>query len=171
MRVPGGEASPYGERAPAEAAVVRQLLDPLDSLSPLADIQGTITPNALSYEVHYGGIPAIDPAEHRLMVHGMVERPTLFTVDDLKRFPAVSVTHFLECSGNSFFDWQEASIGKTVTETHGLTSCAEWTGVPVSTILREVGINPARSGCWPRAPTPLATTAAFPSRRPCAMAC
>ncbi|MCD6031256.1 MAG: soxC [Thermomicrobiales bacterium] len=142
MRTPGAEASPYGERAPAEEAVVRQVLDPADSFAPLADLHGIITPNALFYEVHYGGIPAIDPVEHRLMVHGLVERPLLFTMDDLKRFPSVSVTHFLECSGNSFFEWQEASIGATVSETHGLTSCAEWTGVPVAAILREAGIRP-----------------------------
>ena len=142
MRTPGAPASPYGERAPAEETVVRQVLDAGGSLSPLADIHGTLTPNALFYEVHYGGIPAIDPAEHRLMVHGLVEQPTLFTVDDLKRFPSVSVVHFLECSGNSFPEWQEGTIGKTVTESHGLTSSAEWTGVPVATILREVGIKP-----------------------------
>ena len=75
MRTPGAEASPYGERAPAEEAVVRQVLDPADSFAPLADLHGTLTPNALFYEVHYGGIPAIDPVEHRLMVHGLVERP------------------------------------------------------------------------------------------------
>src|SRR5215212_4761785 len=96
MQTPGAEASPYGERSPSEDDVVRELLDPFDSWSPLADIHGTITPNALWYEIHYGGIPAIDPSEHRLLVHGLVERPTLFTVDDLKRFPAVSVVHFLE---------------------------------------------------------------------------
>jgi sulfane dehydrogenase subunit SoxC len=142
MLTPGGPASPYGERAQAEESVVREVLDAGGSLCPLADIAGTITPNALFYEIHYGGIPAIDPVEHRLLVHGLVEQPTLFTIDDLKRFPAVSAVHFLECSGNSFFEWQEASIGKTVTETHGLTSCAEWTGVPVATVLREVGLKP-----------------------------
>ena len=73
-------------------------------------------------------------------MHGLVERPTLFTVDDLKRFPSVSVIHFLECAGNSFFEWQEGRRG-TVQQTAGLTSCAEWTGVPVATILREVGIK------------------------------
>jgi sulfane dehydrogenase subunit SoxC len=109
-------------------------------------LHGTLTPNALFYEVHYGGIPAIDPAEHRLLVHGLVERPMLFTMEDLKRFPSVSVTHFLECAGNSFFEWQEGSGGETVQQTAGLTSCAEWTGVPVATILREVGIQPG--GAW-----------------------
>ena len=109
MQTPGAPASAYGERAPAEEAVVRWSPAPDVSFSPLADLQGTLTPNALFYEVHYGGIPAIDPAEHRLLVHGLVEQPTLFTMDDLKRFPSVSVVHFLECSGNSFFQWQEGS--------------------------------------------------------------
>jgi sulfane dehydrogenase subunit SoxC len=74
-------------------------------------LHGTLCPNALFYEVHYGGIPAIDPAEHRLLVHGMVDRPPLFTVDDVKRLPAVSVVHFLECSGNSWTEWLEATSG------------------------------------------------------------
>ena len=142
MRTPGAPASAYGQRAPAEESVVRWSPAPDVSFSPLADLHGTFTPNALWYEVHYGGIPAIDPAEHRLMVHGLVQQPTLFTMDDIKRFPSVSVIHFLECSGNSFFEWQEGSGGETVQQTAGLTSCAEWTGVPVATVLREVGIKP-----------------------------
>lgn len=142
MQTPGAPASAYGERAPAEESVVRWSPAPDVSFSPLADLHGTLTPNALFYEVHYGGIPAIDPAEHRLMVHGLVEQPMLFTMDDIKRFPSVSVIHFLECSGNSFFEWQEGSGGETVQQTAGLTSCAEWTGVPVATVLREVGIKP-----------------------------
>jgi sulfane dehydrogenase subunit SoxC len=146
MRTPGAPASAYGERASTEESVVRWSPSPDVSFSPLADLHGTLTPNALFYEVHYGGIPAIDPAEHRLLVHGLVERPTLFTMDDIKRFPAVTVTHFLECAGNSFFEWQEGSGVETVQQTAGLTSCAEWTGVPVATILREVGIKPG--GGW-----------------------
>jgi sulfane dehydrogenase subunit SoxC len=150
MRHPGPLASAYGERSPYEQHVER-LANPFlppssESYAPLADLHGTLTPNALFYEVHYGGIPAIDPAEHRLMVHGMVDRPTLFTVDDLKRFPAVSVVHFLECSGNSWTEWLESTSGQTVQWSQGLTSCAEWTGVPVATILREVGIQPG--GTW-----------------------
>jgi sulfane dehydrogenase subunit SoxC len=142
MQTPGAPASAYGERAPAEESVVRWSPAPDVSFSPLADLHGTLTPNALWYEVHYGGIPAIDPTEHRLMVHGLVEQPMLFTMDDIKRFPSVSVIHFLECSGNSFFEWQEGSGGETVQQTTGLTSCAEWTGVPVATVLREVGVKP-----------------------------
>lgn len=146
MKTPGAPSSPYGERAPQEQGVVRLAPAPNVSFSPLAAVPGTLTPNALFYEVHYGGIPAIDPAAHRLLVHGLVERPTLFTIDDLKRFPAVSRKVFLECAGNSFSEWQKADLGQTVQGSHGLTSCAEWTGVPVATVLREVGIKPG--GGW-----------------------
>jgi sulfane dehydrogenase subunit SoxC len=151
MQTPGANVSPYGGRAPAEEGVVRfsdpaGTSIPVVSFSPLADLHGTLTPNALFYEIHFGGIPAIDPSEHRLLVHGLVERPTLFTMDDLRRFPAVSVTHFLECAGNSFTEWTEASQSPTVQLSHGWTSSAEWTGVPLATVLREVGIKPG--GGW-----------------------
>jgi sulfane dehydrogenase subunit SoxC len=119
MQTPGAPSSPYGERAAAEASIVRLAPNPVVSFSPLAEIKGTLTPNALFYEIHFGGIPAIDPTQHRLLVHGLVDRPTLFTMDDLKRFPAVSVTHFLECAGNSFSEWTEAPMAPSVQLSHG----------------------------------------------------
>jgi sulfane dehydrogenase subunit SoxC len=146
MRTPGAPSSPYGERAPTAESVLRLAPNPVVSFSPLADLHGTLTPNALFYEIHFGGIPAIDPSEHRLLVHGLVEQPTLFTMEDLKRFPSVSVIHFLECAGNSFSEWTEASMSPTVQLSHGWTSSAEWTGVPLATVLREVGLKPG--GGW-----------------------
>ena len=41
------------------------------------------------------------PGEHRLLIHGMVDRPLIFTMEELKRLPSVSRIHFLECAGNS----------------------------------------------------------------------
>jgi sulfane dehydrogenase subunit SoxC len=148
MREWGPLASPYGERSPYERDVLRIPIptEPVDSWAPLQDFFGTITPNSLFYERTHAGVPQIDSAQHRLLVHGDVERPTLFTMDDLKRFPAVSVVHFLECSGNSGSQWKESTLRPTVQETHGLLSCTEWTGVPVRTILNEVGRDP--SGTW-----------------------
>ena len=146
MRTPGAPSSPYGERAAAEESYRSPRPQPGRQLLAAGGRAGTLTPNALFYEIHFGGIPAIDPSEHRLLVHGLVERPTLFTMDDLKRFPAVSVIHFLECAGNSFSEWTEASMSPTVQLSHGWTSSAEWTGVPLATILREVGIKPG--GRW-----------------------
>jgi sulfane dehydrogenase subunit SoxC len=144
----GPLASPYGERSPFEQNVLRvpTSASQTDSWTPLQDLHGTITPNSLFFERTHAGVPQIDPTLHRLMIHGDVERPTIFTMDDLKRFPAVSAIHFHECSGNTGSEWKEASMGKTVQQTHGLLSCTEWTGVPVRTVLREVGWKPG--GSW-----------------------
>lgn len=144
----GPLASPYGERSPFEQGVLRvpTSASQTDSWTPLQDLHGTITPNSLFFERTHAGVPQIDPALHRLMIHGDVERPAIFTMDDLKRFPSVSTIHFHECSGNSGSEWNEASMGKTVQQTHGLLSGAEWTGVPVKTVLREVGWKPG--GTW-----------------------
>ena len=108
------------------------------SKTPLQELDGIITPNGLFYERHHGGVPNIDPAKHRLLVHGLVEKELLFTVEDLRRFPSVSRIHFLECSGNPAYD----VYGATAAEANGLVSCAEWTGVPVKTVLQEAGLRP-----------------------------
>ena len=106
--------------------------------TPLADSVGSITPSSLHYLATHRGsfIPEIDPKEHRLMIHGMVDRPLIFTMDELKRFPSVTRVHFLECIGN-----RAKPTHKTVTETHGMTSNSEWTGVLLSTLLKECGVQ------------------------------
>ncbi len=111
-------------------------------LSPIQDSVGIITPSSLHYVATHRGsyIPDIDPREHRLMIHGMVDLPLIFTVDDLKRLPYVSRIHFLECIGN-----RARAEHKTVQESHGLTSCAEWTGVPLSLLLKEAGVQSGAS--------------------------
>ena len=97
-----------------------------------------ITPSSLHYVATTRGsfIPDIDPREHRLMIHGMVDRPLTFTMEDLKRLPSVTRLHFIECAGN-----RSTPKAKTVQETHGMTSCAEWTGVLLSTLLKEAGVK------------------------------
>lgn len=144
MQYWGPLPSPYGERSRYEEHVVRvnnTETNPAWSFTPLQDMYGTMTPNSLFFERHHAGIPDIDPAEHRLMVHGMVDYPTIFTMDDIKRFPSVSVIHFLECSGNSLYEWTEEGMADDVQVGFGLLSQTEWTGVPVKTILNEVGAS------------------------------
>jgi sulfane dehydrogenase subunit SoxC len=109
-------------------------------MTPLDSSKGIVTPSGLHFERHHGGIPNIDPATHELVVHGMVDGAKKYTMEDLKRFPSVSRFHFIECSGNGLTEWREPTL-KTVQGTHGLTSTTEWTGVPLSTILREVGVQ------------------------------
>jgi sulfane dehydrogenase subunit SoxC len=110
--------------------------------TPLQDAVGIITPSSLFYVATHRGsyVPEIDPQTHRLMIHGMVERPLIFTMDELKRLPYVSRVHFIECNGN-----RARATHKTVQDTHGLTSCAEWTGVPLSLLLKEAGVQKGAS--------------------------
>lgn len=138
---------PYGEPSPYEEDVVRTPTDITPtresswSFTPHQHLDGTITPNGLFFERHHGGVPEIDPDRHRLVIHGMVDRPLELSMNDLMRFPAVSRIHFIECSGNTLTEWDEPT-GETVQPTHGLVSCAEWTGVSLGTILQECGVQP-----------------------------
>lgn len=148
MKQPGGPfvTPPYGLPSPFEKHVVRVLPSapnpfPTGSRSPLQSLHGTLTPNGLFFERHHAGVPSIDPAQHRLMIHGRVKRPLLLTMDELMRFPSVSRIYFLECSGNGSSQWA-GPAGRTAQEIHGLVSCAEWTGVLLSTLLDEVGLEP-----------------------------
>lgn len=145
-RTPGAPIleHPYGEPSPHEANVVRRAARawPVPgaawSLTPLADLHGSITPNGLVYERHHAGVPDIDPDANRLVIHGLVREPKLFTMDDLLRLPSESHVYFLECSGNTASEWKGPS-GLPVQLTHGLLSCCEWTGVRLSTLLEATG--------------------------------
>ena len=80
------------------------------NFTPLHELDGIITPNGLCFERHHGGIAEIDPADHRLMLHGLVDKPLIFTMEDLKRFPRVNRIHFLECAANSGMEWRGAQL-------------------------------------------------------------
>lgn len=142
-------AHPYGMPVKQEAGVVRKLYQGLTepmsaySVTPLQDLDGIITPNGLHYERHHAGVPLVDPAKHRLIVHGMVEREMIFTVDEIRQFPSESRIYFLECSGNPVFT---PPYGKTAAEITGLLSGASWTGVPLKTLLNHVGL--AKGAQW-----------------------
>ncbi len=135
-KVPGVLPGTLGSRSPFEKPV--KAPSSTSSRTPLQDLYGTITPSDLHFERHHGGVPAIDPAQYKLTIHGMVQKPMVFTLADLKRFPSVTRVGFLECSGN----YRGADDGKIrPQEICGLTSQSEWTGVSLSTLFREVGVS------------------------------
>jgi sulfane dehydrogenase subunit SoxC len=138
-KVRGKPSRALGQRAPSEKPQ-RQPRGATSSGTPHQDLCGTITPADLHFERHHGGVPEIDPKTYSLLIHGMVERPMVFTLADLKRFPAVSRVHFLECSGN--FGGRTAGPEITPQQLAGLTSTSEWTGVALATLFREVGVRP-----------------------------
>ena len=133
-----GEDGGYGTRSQFETAV--RVGAGTASRTPLRYVDGIITPSGLHFERHHNGVPTIDPAKHRLIIHGMVDQPMKYTVDDLKRFPRMSRIMFVECSGNSYADAKKAS-SKSAQLAHGLTSTSEWTGVKLSTLINEVGLK------------------------------
>jgi len=138
-KVRGKPSKALGQRAPSEKPQ-RQVRGGASSGTPHQDLCGTITPADLHFERHHAGVPELDPKTYSLLIHGMVERPTVFTLGDLKRFPAISRVHFLECSGN--FGGRTAAPEITPQQLAGLTSTSEWTGVALATLFREVGVRP-----------------------------
>ncbi len=111
------------------------------SLAPLHLMNGSITPTDVHFERHHAGVAMIDPARYKLLLHGLVERPLVFTLDELKSFPSVTRVYFLECSGNGRTAYASPKADLTPQLIDGLFGNAEWTGVPVRTLLREAGMR------------------------------
>ena len=142
---------PYGVPSSFEAGVKRRESPGLTrtpqssvSFTPLQNLFGIITPSSLHFERYHGGLPAIDPSQHRLMIHGMAANPHIFTVDEVMRFPSVSRIHFIECGANTGMEWGNVAV-PTVQFTHGMIACSEWTGVLLSTLLEECGFDRKRA--------------------------
>ena len=144
-RLVGAPTSAIGTRSPFATPAGRTPVgSPVgSSLTPLHSLSGTITPSDLHFERHHAGVPTLDPAIHRLVIHGLVDRPLSLSVDDIRRFPQVTRVHFVECSGNSRPVWVSPAPDMTPQRTDGLTSNSEWTGVPLATLFREAGAQSA----------------------------
>lgn len=132
-----GTRSRFATAARSPAGVVTGV-----SLTPHDELTGTITPADLHFERHHAGVPLIDPARHTLTVHGLVERPMVFSMEDLRRFPQVTRVHFVECSGNGRSAWNAPKPDMTAQQVIGMLSNSEWTGVRVADILKEAGAKP-----------------------------
>jgi sulfane dehydrogenase subunit SoxC len=147
-RARGGIVPAYGVPSAFEKTVVRTLSNPRGeprtqhARTPHHLLHGTLTPNGLHFVISHSGDPDIDPSRHRLVIHGLVRRPLAFTLEALSRYPLVSRMAFLECGGNSAPLFSNEPVQANVQALHGLVSCSEWTGVMLSTLLEEAGIDP-----------------------------
>ena len=142
------DEAPYGVPSEHEAHVVRRSVEWLTAtresainFTPLHELHGIVTPNGLCFERHHGGTADVNPADHRLIIHGLVDKPLIFTMDEIKRFPPVSRFQFLECAANGGMEWRGAQLN-SVQYAHGMVHCVQWTGVPLKTLLREAGVKP-----------------------------
>lgn len=144
----GGEFTNYGVPPEAGQHPIRWISShpavPGEGVSwtPHHQLQGTITPNGLHFERHHNGVPEIDANTWELAIHGKVGKPTALSLNDLHRLPMHSETLFIECGGNSNAMWRERPVQTAAGYIHGLLSCAEWTGVRLSTVLNQLGIDP-----------------------------
>ena len=145
---PGGQVPPYQHASPFENYVVRTVDNTTGAVggtrarTPHQLLKGIIAPNGLHFTIMHAGIPDIDPAQHKLVIHGMVKQPLVFTLESLSRYSMVSRVGFTECGGNSAPLFSNEPIQASVQALHGLASCSEWTGVLLSTLLEEAGVQP-----------------------------
>ncbi|WP_345992842.1 sulfite dehydrogenase [Sulfurimonas sp. HSL-1716] len=111
------------------------------AMCPIHESEGIITPNGLFFSRAHGGVAHVDPNEFRLMIHGLVEKPLVLTLDQLKRYPSVSRIHFIECPANGGPEWRGPQFN-SIQFAKGMMSCAQWTGVYIKTILEDLGLKP-----------------------------
>jgi sulfane dehydrogenase subunit SoxC len=140
-------ANPYGVPSSFETNLLRRESPGLTRVSaasvaftPLQGLFGIITPSGLHFERHHQGWHDIDPSKHRLMINGMVKAPKVYTMDDLMRMPSVSRMHFIECGANTAMEWGNVAV-PSVQYSHGMLSCSEFTGVPLSVLLEDCGFD------------------------------
>jgi sulfane dehydrogenase subunit SoxC len=147
---PGSDALEYGELSRFEAGRVKKLVGGLAGgrtatsagRTPLHQLMGTITPSGLHFEVTHHGIPDINPDQHQLVMHGMVKQPLKWGIENLENYPTITREYFMECSGNGRLLYYEPLSPKmTLDATHGLVSGSQWTGVKLSTLLDECGLE------------------------------
>ncbi len=145
----GLNTAPLQSPSRFEKTVTRTLSNPNGQMrnsharTPHHLLGGSITPSSLHFSINHAGIPDIDPAQHKLVIHGMVKRPLEFNLESLSRYPLVTRTAFVECAGNSAPMFSNEPLQATVQALHGLVSNSEWSGVPLSILLDEAGIDPS----------------------------
>jgi sulfane dehydrogenase subunit SoxC len=148
MKQPGAGFVGYGQPSKYEAPVARTFASAPGttgtgaSRTPHHLLDGMITPSGLHFERSHSGIPDINPETHRLLIHGLVKRPLVFTLERLSRYPREQRITFLECAGNGQALYQKDPVAANVQAIHGLVSCAEWSGVKLSLLLEEAGVDP-----------------------------
>jgi sulfane dehydrogenase subunit SoxC len=166
---PGVDAAPYGKPSRFEAHVVRRNVPWLTAdaassvnFTPLHELDGIVTPNGLCFERHHSGVAEIDPAKHRLMINGLVDKPLVFTMEDLKRFPGrLNRLYFLECAANGGMEWRGAQLNGCQF-THGMVHNVWYTGVRLKTLLDEAGVRTNGNWVMPEGADAAAMTRSIP---------
>jgi len=167
MTTLGRDLDPYGQPSPMETETVGTLTRRTwggagQRRTPHHLLNGTVTPSGVHFFVGHAGLPNIDPDQHKLLIHGLVRQPLVFTLESLERYPMETRMAFVECGGNSAPLFSPEPIQDTVQALHGMSSCSEWTGVMLSTLLEETGIDPRAKWLIPEGAESVAHTRSIP---------
>lgn len=164
----GVDARPYGKPSQYEKHVIRRDVAWLTAsressvnFTPLHELDGIITPSGLCFERHHAGCAEIDPAQHRLMINGLVDKPLVFTMEDIKRFPRTNKIYFLECAANSGMEWRGAQLNGCQF-THGMIHNVMYTAVPLKYLLDEAGLKTNAKWIMPEGADASAMTRSIP---------
>ncbi|PFG64100.1 sulfur dehydrogenase subunit SoxC [Thioclava sp. ES.031] len=143
----GVDATPYGLPIEFEDDVIRRNVgwltaDTISSINftPIHALDGTITPTGCAFERHHSGAIELKKEDYRLMINGLVDKPLVFTYEDLERFPRENRTYFLECAANSGMEWAGAQLNGAQF-TQGMIHNMQYSGIPLRTLLEEAGIT------------------------------
>lgn len=160
--------APYGTPSKHEKHVVRREVPWLTadrkasvSFTPWQDLKGIITPNGLHFTRCHGGVIDINPKEYRLLIHGMVNKEVILTLDDIMSYPSVSKIHSFECAANNGMEWRGPGMS-SLQVTRGMLACYEVTGVPLKTILEDVGLKKGAEWMFPEGSDPAGVGRSIP---------
>jgi DMSO/TMAO reductase YedYZ molybdopterin-dependent catalytic subunit len=87
------------------------------------------TPNDEFFVVTHFNQPALNAADWRLAIRGLVAHPKTLTLNDLKARPRREVDFTLECSGNTGLPFFIGGVGN-----------ARWAGTPLAPLLKQAGV-------------------------------
>ena len=145
----GVDATPYGAPIRFESDVRRRNVEWLtaDTISsinftPIHALDGTITPQGCAFERHHSGAIELKKSDYRLMINGLVDKPLVFTYQDLERFQRENHVYFCECAANTGMEWAGSQLNGAQF-THGMVHNMEYSGVPLRTLLEEAGLDTA----------------------------
>ena len=160
--------APYGMPSRYEKHVVRREVPWLTadkkasvSFTPWQDLKGIIVPNGLHFTRCHGGVIDINPKEYRLLIHGLVDKEIVLTLEDIKRYPSISVIHSFECAANTGMDYRGPNLD-SLQASYGMVACSEWTGVPLKVILEDIGLKPEAKWMFPEGSDPAGVGRSIP---------
>ncbi|KAJ9472843.1 putative sulfite oxidase [Diplonema papillatum] len=143
-------ADPYANEPPRHPAMQVLSMRPFNS-EPPRDLLALsfFTPNDIFYVRNHLPVPHVQKEGYAVSVKfGRIEKK--FTLDDLRKFPQVTVPVTLQCAGNRRRGMSSLrSVDGLMWDT-GAISTATWTGVRLADVLRKVGVTDdgARKKGW-----------------------